>query len=132
MQYDKGVQYISEWTQLAIPVFESNYVTLLPIGFLDLVYFINYYVNNIEPHIGLMINKVSIEKGLLRLHQFGGNADQQEIFKILAQHVAVKSSLTCMVCGKRGHRRKVLEGWPSLCTTHHVQYVNYLDETNHG
>jgi hypothetical protein len=142
MQYDKGIDKISSWVNFKITgpdlgfysdvIFDPNF----PKGFESLVILPNDLLMLIrdaefpseKEHPDLRLTYVAVEKGLFRIKIETKNVELTEVFKILVQHVAVKSSLTCLVCGKRGYRKKVLEGWPSLCTTHHVQYVNYLDE----
>jgi hypothetical protein len=130
MKYDSGIEKISEWIQLNEEI-NGDLMLLdefVPSGWLNLTTILSMYTVDTDA----IINLVKIEKGLLRLLGNGSSIVQQDTFNVLSQHTAVKSSVTCMVCGKRGYRRKTLEGWPSLCTKHHVQYVNFLDEVNHG
>lgn len=132
MEFDEGIDKITTWVKLNSIIKSQEWEemgdeidALMPYGWNGLQEVLLDYCND----VGLIhIVKVSVEKGLLRFVSVARGAHHERTFNILAHHVAVKSSLKCMICGKRGYRRKLSEGWPSLCTTHHVQYVNYLDE----
>jgi hypothetical protein len=132
MEFDEGIDKISEWVTLDREFvredFPINIEEVFPIGWkkfarvIETASFLTYDLPQLKHHV-----HVKIEKGLLRISSALRSENYQEVFNRVSNSVARDTSLVCMVCGKRGHRRKEEVGWPSLCTTHYVQYVNYLD-----
>jgi hypothetical protein len=136
MKYDACIDKISDWVKLNIEINSQNHEEILeiidssiPNGWGSLPALMMGYMED----VGLvLVTKLAIEKGLLRMSCVARGYHMEQTFDVLAHHAAMKSSVTCLVCGNRGYRRTTLEGWPSLCTMHHVQYVNFLDEVNNG
>lgn len=70
------------------------------------------------------IIKIWIDKGVLR---FKGDGGRIKMFSRHVNVIAQDSTLTCVVCGQRGNRRKQEDGWPVLCPMHYIQYANEFD-----
>lgn len=70
------------------------------------------------------LKEVKIEKGVLRIRSEHPNQYNEKIFEYVAQFCAQATSKACIVCGEKGFRRKREERWPSLCTSHYIQYRN--------
>lgn len=126
MEFDAGIDKVREWVTLdrEVRYVEEN----LPTGWKDFSRILEtiIFLTHDSPRCDTKVH-IKIDKGLLRVSATLESESYQEVFNRVANSVARDSSLVCMVCGKRGHRRKEEVGWPSLCTTHYVQYVNYLD-----
>jgi hypothetical protein len=79
--------------------------------------------------VNCSITDISVDKGLLRIHGSCSLDSDQQLFNRLSQSIARDSATTCMICSRRGFRRKKEVGWPSLCGTHYIEYVNFLDNS---
>lgn len=90
--------------------------------FLDDIWHLADLIGNVR------VTRIGIDKGLLRVTVETPGDIEASLFKRVTQSVARESSLKCMECGKRGFRRKIEQGWPSLCGVHYVEYVNFLDQ----
>jgi hypothetical protein len=74
------------------------------------------------------IVEIGIRQGLFVVKFKGTNELDNEICELFRNAVAQKSSVTCMICSKRGFRRKREALVPTLCGPHYVEYINYLDD----
>ena len=80
--------------------------------------------------VGSAINKISIDKGLLRISASTANPTHHEIWQKFSQQLARRSAGQCIYCGApRGRRRREEVGWPNLCSPHYIEYVNQLEES---
>lgn len=73
------------------------------------------------------IVEVGIRKGLLVVKFKGATELDSNISELFRNAIAKESSVTCMICGNRGFRRKAEAHTPTLCGPHYVEYVNFLD-----
>lgn len=71
---------------------------------------------------------VTIMNGVLKIKYTVNHADNQKLFDLVVKGIAIESTKTCMVCGEKGARRKTEQYFPTLCTPHYVQYVNFVAE----
>jgi hypothetical protein len=74
------------------------------------------------------IVEIGIRAGLLVVKFKGNNELDNQICELFRNAIAQKSSVTCMICSKRGFRRKREALVPTLCGPHYVEYINYLDD----
>lgn len=108
---------------------ESVIGEVVPDGWIDLVWQAKRLITLMPESF---MQKIAVDKGLLRIIGDCKLEMDQVIFDKFAQSLARDSSTMCMECGKRGFRRKEEDGWPSLCGVHYVEYVNFLDSKNRG
>jgi hypothetical protein len=77
------------------------------------------------------IKYLRIHNGTLELsviHDAAAPVVQQLLFELITTGLFQRSSKTCMMCGRFGQRRKLVEGKPALCGEHHIQYINAISE----
>lgn len=88
------------------------------------------FISVIRHRLRSDIESIVIDKGLLRakVHVPVGTDVSSRIVKWLTTGLARESAVTCMITGKRGHRRKEYPGWPCLSTQVLIEYANELDE----
>jgi hypothetical protein len=68
------------------------------------------------------------DRGLLRIEYSAVDFTSSDLLRRICETITRDSAVTCMVCGKRGFRRKLESGWPCLCRDHYIIYANALNE----
>ena len=67
---------------------------------------------------------IDIRDGVLYIdYDDSGNS---EMFNRISRSISQESSLTCMMCGSFGRRRKEQVGKPPLCRDHYLEYINNI------
>jgi len=74
------------------------------------------------------IERLYIEKGLLKAVAHSDDPIKNEAIKWLTQQMAKVSSLSCMIEGRRAYRRKEYEGWPCIGGNSLIMYANEFEE----
>ncbi|KKN14211.1 hypothetical protein LCGC14_0998500 [marine sediment metagenome] len=80
------------------------------------------------PDPQIMVEEVSVDRGMLKIVASSTSVTTQEILDKLAWAIERDSAKVCEVCGKKGFRRKAIEGSPNRCQPHYVELMNELAE----
>lgn len=80
------------------------------------------------PDPQIIIEEVSVDRGMLKIVATSTSVTTQEILDKLAWAIERDSAKVCEMCGKKGFRRKAIEGSPNRCQPHYIELMNELDE----
>lgn len=76
--------------------------------------------------VDIEVLEVEVSRGMLRIVARHADMTVQDMLDKLAWAIERDSAKVCEVCGKKGFRRKSLEGEPNRCQPHYVDLLNRL------
>ena len=74
------------------------------------------------------IGRVYYHLGVLKFELRDKKDKTNRIVRWLIKGVAQESTITCLLSGERGIRRKGFRGWPPLVERHFVEYANEVSD----
>lgn len=116
-QVEQAKKLNLEW-----PFDEQQITNQLPSGWKKLALIIYNTAKKLDGKIIRMYYKM----GVLKVEMVSDDEDMQIALNMLSSAIAMRSSLTCMISGVYGKRRKSYDGWPCLSGEIFIQYSNQL------